>query len=282
MMSNTFSGKSNDDIKLLLSRLETGLNPTVTRKLIGLLDFTTLSVSDSFSSVNEVCDKINNYGYVFPDLPHIAAFCVYPRFVKTVRESMESRDIKIVSVAGSFPSSQAISEIKLEEVKRAAGDGADEIDIVMSVGEFLDGNHEFVKDEIMSVKDILGDKHLKVILETGVLKDPEKIYEASILAMEAGADFIKTSTGKEKVSATLEAVYVMCHAIRDFNNASGRVVGIKPAGGISTAIDAINYYSLVEMILGQQWLVPETFRIGASRLANNLLSEAEGRQVEYM
>jgi len=282
MMSNTFSGKSNDDIKLLLSRLETGLNPTVTRKLIGLLDFTTLSVSDSFSSVNEVCDKINNYGYVFPDLPHIAAFCVYPRFVKTVRESMESRDIKIVSVAGSFPSSQAISEIKLEEVKRAAGDGADEIDIVMSVGEFLDGNHEFVKDEIMSVKDILGDKHLKVILETGVLKDPEKIYEASKLAMEAGADFIKTSTGKEKVSATLEAVYVMCHAIRDFNNASGRVVGIKPAGGISTAIDAINYYSLVEMILGQQWLVPETFRIGASRLANNLLSEAEGRQVEYM
>jgi len=282
MMSNTFSGKSNDDIKLLLSRLETGLNPTVTRKLIGLLDFTTLSVSDSFSSVNEVCDKINNYGYVFPDLPHIAAFCVYPRFVKTVRESMESRDIKIVSVAGSFPSSQAISEIKLEEVKRAAGDGADEIDIVMSVGEFLDGNHEFVKDEIMSVKDILGDKHLKVILETGVLKDPEKIYEASKLAMEAGADFIKTSAGKEKVSATLEAVYVMCHAIRDFNNASGRVVGIKPAGGISTAIDAINYYSLVEMILGQQWLVPETFRIGASRLANNLLSEAEGRQVEYM
>ena len=282
MMSNTFSGKSNDDIKLLLSRLETGLNPTVTRKLIGLLDFTTLSVSDSFSSVKEVCDKINNYGYVFPDLPHIAAFCVYPRFVKTVRESMESRDIKIVSVAGSFPSSQAISEIKLEEVKRAAGDGADEIDIVMSVGEFLDGNHEFVKDEIMSVKDILGDKHLKVILETGVLKDPEKIYEASKLAMEAGADFIKTSTGKEKVSATLEAVYVMCHAIRDFNNASGRVVGIKPAGGISTAIDAINYYSLVEMILGQQWLVPETFRIGASRLANNLLSEAEGRQVEYM
>ncbi|MCF8223008.1 MAG: deoxyribose-phosphate aldolase [Bacteroidales bacterium] len=282
MMSNTFRGKSNDDIKLLLSRLETGLNPSVTRKLIGLLDFTTLSVSDSFSSVIEICDKINNYGYVFPDLPHIAAFCVYPRFVKTVRENMESRDIKIVSVAGSFPSSQAVSEIKMEEVKRAAGDGADEIDIVMPVGEFLDGNHGFVKDEIMAVKDIIGEKHLKVILETGVLKDPEKIYEASKLAMEAGADFIKTSTGKEKVSATLEAVYVMSHAIRDFNNASGRVIGIKPAGGISTAMDAINYYSLVEMILGQQWLVPESFRIGASRLANNLLSEAEGRQVEYM
>lgn len=280
-MSNTFQGKSTEDIQILLSRLEPESNLTNARRILGLLDFTSLNVKDNSAVIESICEKVNNYSFIFPDLPVCAAVCVYPRFVNVLKKCLRVNSVKIASVAGGFPSSQTSTSIKKAEVKEALSQGADEIDMVMPVGEFIQGNKAFIQDEIGSVKEIMGDKTLKIIIESGVLSDPELIYDASILAMESGADFIKTSTGKEKVSATIEAVYVMCHAINNFFHASRKMIGIKPAGGISSAEDAVKYYSLVEMVLGRQWLVPEYFRIGASRLANNLLSEVEGRDVVY-
>ncbi|MBS0011228.1 MAG: deoxyribose-phosphate aldolase [Bacteroidales bacterium] len=280
-MSNTFTGKSNEDIKILISRLEADLNPINTRRLLGLLDFTSLNVTDSIASIEGICDKLNNYQYAFPDLPVFAAVCVYPRFVPVLKKNLELPLLKIASVAGGFPSSQTSTRIKTEEAKEAIAEGADEIDMVMPVGEFISGNREFIRDEIAAVKEITGKRHLKVIIESGLLEGPDMIYDASLLAMEAGADFIKTSTGKEKVSASLEAVYIMCHAIRDFHHAGGKMKGIKPAGGIAGPEEAVSYYSLVEMVLGKQWLLPDYFRIGASRLANRLISKVEGRNVEY-
>ncbi len=280
-MSSTFQGKSKEDIQILISRLEPDLNPTYTRRILGLLDFTSLNVTDTSSTIESICEKVNNYQYVFPDLPVFAAICVYPRFVHLIKKNLEVPSVKIASVAGGFPSSQTTTTVKMVEVKEAIEAGADEIDMVMPVGEFMQGNKNYIKDEIAAVKEIIKNKRLKIIIESGILSDPELIYEASILAMEAGADFIKTSTGKEKISASLEAVYVMCHAIKSYYHAGGKMVGIKPAGGIASAQDALGYYSLVEMILGKQWLLPESFRIGASRLANQLLGEIEGRDVEY-
>ncbi len=280
-MSNTFQGKSKEDIQILISRLEANLNPINTRRILGLLDFTSLNVTDNSSTMESICEKVNNYLYVFPDLPVFAAICVYPRFVPVLKKNLDVPSVKIASVAGGFPSSQTTTAIKIAEVKEALEEGADEIDMVMPVGEFIQGNRNYIKDEIASIKGIMGDKYLKVIIESGVLSDPALIYDASILAMECGADFIKTSTGKEKVSASLEAVYVMCNAIKNFHHASSKMIGIKPAGGIASTEDAVSYYSLVEMVLGKQWLLPETFRIGASRLANILLSEVEGRKVDY-
>ncbi|MDT8400545.1 MAG: deoxyribose-phosphate aldolase [Bacteroidales bacterium] len=280
-MDNTFRGKSKEDIQNLISRLQADLNPLNTRRILGLLDFTSLNVSDTAGTIEEICEKINNYQFVFPDLPCFAAICVYPRFVHTVKKKLEVPGIKIASVAGGFPSSQTTTSVKIAETREALEAGADEIDMVMPVGEFIEGNHNYISDEIASVKEIMGDKRLKIIIESGVLSDPELIYGASILAMEAGADFIKTSTGKEKVSASLEAVYIMCHAIKNFCHAGAKMTGIKPAGGIASTDDALAYYSLVEMILGKEWLLPEYFRIGTSRLANILLTEVEGRNVDY-
>jgi len=280
-MNNTFQGKSNEDIKILISRLEADMNPSNSRRIIKLLDFTSLSVTDNSQTIGDICEKINNYPYIFPDLPVFAAVCVYPRFVSQVKKMLKVPSVKIASVAAGFPSSQTSTAVKLAEVKEAIEAGADEIDIVMPPGEFLQGNKNYIKDEIAAIKQIMADKHLKVIIESGVLAEPDLVYAASMLAMESGADFIKTSTGKENISATPEAVYIMCHAIRDFHHAAGKMTGIKPAGGIAGTADALIYYSLVEMVLGHQWLLPERFRIGASRLANNLLTEVEGRKVEY-
>lgn len=280
-MNNTFKDKSNEDIKILISRLEADMNPVYTRRILGILDFTSLSVTDTSSSILSICEKVNNYQYAFPDLPVFAAICVYPRFVSVLKKNLKADTVKIASVAGGFPSSQTTTRLKMAEVKEAIEEGADEIDMVMPVGEFMQGNTDYIRDEIAAVKEITGDRCLKIIIESGILSDPSLIYDASILAMESGADFVKTSTGKEKVSATLEAVYVMCHAIKNFYHAGGKMVGIKPAGGISSPGDALNYYSLVEMVLGKEWLLPENMRIGASRLANSLLSEVEGRCVDY-
>lgn len=280
-MSKTFQGKSKQDIQTLISRLQADLDPLNSRRILGLLDFTSLNVTDTSGTIEDICEKVNNYQFVFPDLPCFAAICVYPRFVHLLRKKLEVPSVKVVSVAGGFPSSQSTTSVKLAEVKEAIESGADEIDIVMPVGEFLRGNKNHIMDETAAIKEIIGDKHLKLIIESGLLADPELIYDASILAMEAGADFIKTSTGKEKASASLEAVYVMSHAIKNFHHATGKIVGIKPAGGIASVNDALGYYSLVGLQLGPQWLLPESFRIGASRLANQLLSEVEGRNVEY-
>ncbi|HDZ41825.1 MAG TPA: deoxyribose-phosphate aldolase [Bacteroidetes bacterium] len=280
-MSNTFQGKSKEDIQILISRLQADNNPVNTRRILGLLDFTSLNVTDTAATIEDICEKINNYQFVFPDLPCFAAICVYPRFVHVLKKRLAIPTVKIASVAGGFPSSQTTTSVKIAETREAIEAGADEIDMVMPPGEFIEGNKNYIRDEIASVKEIMGGKRLKIIIESGVLSDPELIYSASILAMESGADFIKTSTGKEKVSASPDAVYIMCHAIKNFYHASGKMIGIKPAGGIASTEDALSYYSLVETILGKEWLLPENFRIGASRLANILLSEVEGRNVDY-
>ena len=270
-MDNTFEGKSKEDIQILLSGLKSELNPTIARRIIGLLDFTSLKITDSNKSIEALCEKVNNYQFSFPDLPIFGGFCVYPRFVRVLKKSLEIPTINIVAAAAGFPTGNISAEVKIEDVKRSLDDGADEIDIVMPLGEFLDGNHSPIRDEISSIKEIMGSRDLKVIIESGSLNEPGLIYDASILALESGADFIKTSTGKEKISASLEAVYIMCNAIKNYYH----------AGGIRTAEDAANYYSLVEMLLGSQWLLPEYFRIGASSLANNLLTEVEGREINY-
>ncbi|HCC69833.1 MAG TPA: deoxyribose-phosphate aldolase [Bacteroidales bacterium] len=280
-MSNTFHGKSKKDIKNLISRPQSDINPVNPRRIIGLLDFTSLNVTDNSSTIEKICEKVNNYSFVFPDLPAFAGICVYPRLVHVVKKNLEDPTIKIASVAGGFPSSQTTTAVKTLEVREALDAGADEIDMVMPVGEFLRGNKNYIKDEIAEIKNIMADKHLKIIIESGVLSEPEMIFDASMLAIESGADFIKTSSGKEKESASPEDVYIMCHAIRDFYHDRGIMVGIKPAGGISTYKDAVIYYSIIEMILGKEWLLPENFRIGASSLANSLLSEVEGRNVDY-
>lgn len=280
-MKNRFSDVRNEDIRQILDNIEYCPPANIYRQLFSFLDLTSLNVTDNESTTVKVCEKLNNFSYMFPDLPIVAAICVFPRFVPLVRKVLKVEQINIASVAASFPSSQTFIENKIDECKRAVDAGADELDIVISIGEFLDGKYELVSSEIKAIKDTVGCKHVKVILETGLLETPELIYKASMLAMDAGADFIKTSTGKAHTSATREAAWVMCGAIKDYHTKTGREVGFKPAGGISTADDAEQYYSIVDGVLGKQWLIPGLFRIGASRLANDLLKKMEGRNLEY-
>ncbi len=245
----------------------------IMKHIFSTIDLTTLDVSDTDEKVMNYVRKVNQLPAKFPDLPNVAAICVYPAFVPLVKSNLEAKNVKIASVAGSFPSSQTFTEIKLNEVRLVLEEGADEVDIVMPVGKFLEGKYGYIFDEIKKIKDIMGKSHLKVILETGVLKDFAKIRHASLLCLESGADFIKTSTGKTETGATPEAVFIMCEAIRDFNRITGKTAGIKPAGGISDASTAISYYLIVNQILGNEWVKPQRFRIGASRLANHLLGE---------
>lgn len=280
-MQNRFSGIKVDEISKLIKEINISESHETYRILMGFLDLTSLNQTDSEKSVKDMVARVNNFPFLFPDLLNVAGICVFPRFVPAVKETLEIKDVKIVSVAGSFPASQTFIENKIDECKRVMDAGAEEIDIVISLGEFLSGNKGLVGDEIRAIKEIIGCTHLKVILETGVIESPDLIYSASMLAMEAGADFIKTSTGKAPVSARPEAAWVMCHAIKDFYNSSEKEVGFKPAGGISTKNDALIYYSIVEAVLGKTWLVPGLFRIGASRLANDLLNAIEGREANY-
>jgi deoxyribose-phosphate aldolase len=280
-MQNRFSGIKSEDIGRLTKEIRIPGSHEIYRNLMGFLDLTSLNQTDSEKSVKDMVARVNNFPFLFPDLLNVAAICVFPRFVPAVKKNLEIKDVKIVSVAGSFPSSQTFIENKIDECKRVIDAGAEEIDIVISLGEFLSGNISLVGDEIRAIKESIGCTHLKVILETGVIDSPDLIYSASMLAMEAGADFIKTSTGKASVSASPEAAWVMCHAIKDYFNISRKEVGFKPAGGISTKKDALIYYSIVETVLGKTWLVPGLFRIGASRLANDLINAIEGREANY-
>lgn len=280
-MANDFKDISLELIKERIADLEISGSHEVYRKLFSYLDLTSLNITDSEKSIRVLVDKVNNFPYSFPDLLNVAAICVFPRFVPIVRQFISVDEINIASVGGSFPTSQTFLENKIDECKRIMDKGADEIDIVISLGEFMEGNLDIVGTEIRRIKETIGCIHLKVILESGIIHKPELIYSASMIAMESGADFIKTSTGKAPVSATPEAAWVMCHAIKDYHELSKREVGFKPAGGISTKADALLYYSIVERILGKSWLVPDLFRIGASRLANDLLSTIEGRDADY-
>ena len=255
--------------------------PAVKKFLMGSVELTTLKTTDSEESVLRFTERINDFDNQYPDLPHPATICVYPCFAKIVSQSLEVEGVEVACVSGSFPSSQALIEVKTVETALAIKDGATEIDIVMSVGKFLSGDYESVCDEIGELKAICGDKKMKVILETGLLGSAENIKKASILAMYAGADYIKTSTGKEKPAATPEAAYVMCQAIKEYYDKTGIQIGFKPAGGLNTVHDALVYYTIVKEVLGEKWLTNQWFRLGTSRLANLLLSEVLGEETKF-
>ncbi len=246
------------------------------------IDLTTLNCTDSDESVREFTRKAVEFGTEFPGIPDVASVCVYPLFVDVVGLALGDSNIGVTSVAGGFPSAQTFLEVKILEVAMAVENGADEIDIVINVGEMLSGELERMANTVEAVRAEMGEGTvLKVIIESGALKTPQAVREASLLAMMAGADFVKTSTGKIDVSATPEAAVVMCTAIRDYYEKTGRMVGFKAAGGVRTAEDAALYYTIVEKILGEQWLTPRLFRIGASSLANNLLGAITGTAVKY-
>ena len=238
-----------------------------------LIDLTTLNTEDTLAKGKLFCDNVNNFSSKYSGIPNVAAICVYPSLVSTIRENLKIDGVQIASVTAGFPASQTFISIKIAESKLAIKKGADEVDIVLSVGTFFEKDYETVFKEIRLIKNAIGDAHLKVILESGLLKSPELIHIASILSMEAGADFIKTSTGKLDPPATLEAVFVMTEAISDFYKKTGKKIGIKPAGGLSTSQDAIDYLSVVKHNLGDEWITNKLFRIGASRLAKNLVTD---------
>lgn len=240
--------------------------------LFSCIDLTSLNTHDSSNSISDFCDKVVNFQKNFPDHPNVAAVCVYPVFASILSTKLKGMDVNRAVVSAGFPSSQTFLETKLDECKRAIYFGANEVDVVISVGEHLEGNYEFIAEELASIKSAIGDVHMKVILETGILEKSHLIWKASLLAMEAGADFIKTSTGKTSPAATPQAAWIMSYAIRAFAQRRKRVVGFKPAGGIATVEDAIHYYRIQEYVLGEKWLTPKLFRLGASRLANNLLT----------
>ena len=267
--------------KLIEEKVPENDNEEVKKLLFNCIDLTTLKTTDSEESVLKFTEKVNEFDDKYPDLPSVAAICVYPCFAQIVSQSLEVEEVGIACVSAGFPSSQTFPEIKVAETALALKDGATEIDIVISVGKFLSGDYEGMCDEIAEIKDVCGEHHLKVILETGALGSCSNIKKASLLAMYSGADFIKTSTGKQEPAATPEAAYVMCNAIKEYYKQTGTKIGFKPAGGINSVRDAIIYYTIVKEVLGEEWLSNKTFRLGTSRLANLLLSEIVGENVKF-
>ncbi len=268
--------------KIIAEKVPENDTMDVKRFLFGSIELTTLKTTDSDTSVLAFTERVNDFDNEYPDLPHVATICVYPCFAKTVAESLEVDGVEIACVSGSFPSSQARIEVKVAETSLAVADGATEIDIVMPVGKFLSGDYEGVCDDISELKAACGaDVPMKVILETGAIKTASNIKKASILSMYAGADYIKTSTGKMEPAATPEAAYVMCQAIKEYYDETGIQIGFKPAGGINTVMDAITYYTIVKEVLGEKWLTNKWLRLGTSRLANMLLSELKGEQIKF-
>lgn len=257
-------------------KVEKNRNKEVLKTIYGCLDLTTLKCTDNAESVLKLTEKVNEFDDKHPDLGNVAAICVYPNFAGIVSQSLEVESVEVACVSGGFPSSQTFTEVKIAETALALQDGATEIDIVINVGKLLSGDYESMCDEIQELKDLCGERKLKVILETGALKTAENIKKAAILSIYSGADFIKTSTGKESPAATPEAAYVMCSTIKEYYEKTGRKIGFKAAGGIATIDDALLYYSIVEEVLGKEWLNSKLFRIGASRLADTLADEIAG------
>ena len=248
--------------------------PEVKKFLLGSVEMTTLKTTDSDASVMAFTEQVNKLDSDYPDLPHVATICVYPCFAEAVSQTLQVDGVEIACVSGSFPSSQARMEVKIAETKLAIADGATEIDIVMPVGKFLEGDLEGVCQDIQEMKEACGENvPMKVILETGCLKTASNIKKASILAMYSGADYIKTSTGKLDPAATPEAAYVMCQAIKEYYKKTGIQIGFKPAGGMNTVMDAIIYYTIVKEVLGEQWLTNKWLRLGTSRLTMQLIDE---------
>ena len=253
----------------------------VKKLLFNCIDLTTLNSTDSDESVMKFTEKVNKFDDEFPDLKNVAAICVYPNFAEVVKNTLDVDGINIACVSAGFPSSQTFIEVKIAETAMALMEGADEIDIVISIGKFLSGDYETMCEEIQELKDTCKERHLKVILETGALKTASNIKKASILSMYSGADFIKTSTGKQQPAATPEAAYVMGEAIKEYYEKTGNKIGFKPAGGINTVNDALIYYTIVKEILGEEWLNNKLFRLGTSRLANLLLSDIKGEDIKF-
>lgn len=267
--------------KIIKERVAENDTREVKRFLMGSVELTTLKTTDSEESVLRFTERVNQFEDAYTTLPHVATICVYPCYAEIVSKSLEVEGVEVACVSGSFPSSQARIEVKMAETMLAIKDGATEIDIVMSVGRFLSGDYETLCDEIAELKQACGEHKMKVILETGLLGSASNIKKASLLAMYAGADYIKTSTGKEKPAATPEAAYVMCQAIKEYYDKTGIVIGFKPAGGLNTVHDALVYYTIVKEVLGEQWLTNRLFRLGTSRLANLLLSEVVGEETKF-
>ena len=276
-------------LELIASGLDQVVSNEVLKECFSIMDLTTLSPKDTPASVKKLVEKVNSFAVDYPNYPLPASVCVYPNFASVVRKVRRNPEVHVTTVAGCFPSSQSFLEVKLREIELAVREGADEIDIVLALNSFLAGDYETAGKEILASRECI-DKVaaelgrpvvLKVILETGLLVTPERIADASFLAMENGADFIKTSTGKVEVNATPMAAYVMCQCIAKFYEQTGRKVGFKAAGGISSAMDAVCYYSIVSTLLGKEWLDKSLFRFGVSRLANQLLSAVEQKTVTY-
>ena len=268
--------------KIIAEKVHENDTLDVKKFLFGSIELTTLKTTDSDESVMAFTERVNQFDEQYGNLPHVATICVYPCFAKTVHDTLEVDGVEIACVSGSFPSSQALIEVKVAETALAVKDGATEIDIVMPVGKFLSGDYETMCEDIQELKNTCGENvAMKVILETGCLKTASNIKKASILSMYSGADYIKTSTGKEKISATPEAAYVMCQAIKEYYDETGIQIGFKPAGGINSVMDAMIYYTIVKEVLGEKCLTNKWFRLGTSRLANLLLSEIEGKETKF-
>lgn len=267
--------------KIIAEHKAENMTPEVMRMLFGCIDLTMLKATDSQQSVAAFTERVNDFENEHGDLPNVAAICVYPNFAQVVRTVLEVSGVNVACVAGGFPSSQTFPEVKVAETALAVEGGADEIDVVINLGDFLDGDWEQVADDLDEIKHSCRERSLKVILETGALKTARNIRDASVIAMYSGADFIKTSTGKEYPGASLEAAYVMALAIKEYAEKTGRMVGLKVAGGVTTADEAVAYYTIVKEVLGEKWLSSEYFRIGASRLANNLLTEILGTETKF-
>lgn len=267
--------------KILSEHLQENMNQDVYKNIFNCIDLTTLSTTDSPQSVADFTERVNAFDNEHPELKNVAAICVYPNFAQVVSTVLDVTGVKVACVSGAFPSSQSFIEVKIAETSLAVQGGANEIDIVFNVGNYLDGDWEEVCDEISEQKHTCRDAHLKVILETGALKTAENIRNASILAMYSGADFIKTSTGKVYPGASLEAAYVMAQCIKEYYEKTGNKVGFKAAGGVATTEDAVKYYTVIKEVLGEEWMTNELFRIGASRLANNLLGDILGEPTKF-
>ena len=273
------------DITKILSSIKTKVAENSTEVNIRLafscMDLTSLNSTDTVTDIKLFTEKVNDFYQKFPGISNVAAICIYPNMVETVRKILTHKDVNIAAVAGGFPSSMTFLNVKIQEILMAVENGADEIDIVMPLWAFFDHNEVVCRKEISDIKNSIGLVPLKVILETGALKTSENISKASMLAMESGADFIKTSTGKVSPAATPEAAIVMCRSIKNHYSKTGREVGFKAAGGISTTEDAMLYITIVHEILGDEWMTPKLFRIGASRLGNDLLSSILKKEVVY-
>ena len=258
-------------VKTLLEKgVEKHMTPEVLKRIHGCIDLTSLTSLDTKETIWNLVDRVNDFEGTRPDVPNVAAICTYPNFVETVKQALTAQEVKIAAVCGGFPSSQTFMEIRIAEVGMAVMQGADEIDVVLNLGYFMEDNYEELSDELDEIKEACREAKLKVILETGALATTENIRNAAILAVYSGADFIKTSTGKGYPGATPEAVYTMCKVIREYHQLTGRQVGLKVSGGVRTAEEAVAYYTIVESLLGSEWLNRDLFRIGASRLVEDI------------